>query len=118
MEVAPGFGPTSWSWRADVERLAWRFARRYSVAPNTYVDHPPGMHLDTVSIDFWGPGGRGDFINRRTARHIVRRLRNRKKAPHFRWIIFDRVGWYPDGTTFTPPGGDSWNAGHVHVTFW
>lgn len=111
------WGATSWSVRADVRRVAIETCSRFRTTWNTYENHPPGLGLDEVSVDFWGPGGRGDRLGRLTRRRIARYLRRRKGAPHYRWIINGQRGYYPSGARFTPPGGAEWNAGHVHVTY-
>lgn len=111
------FGPTSWAVREDVRAVANHVASRFGCTWNTYLDHPPGLHLDSVSVDFWGPGGRGDKLPADARRRIARYLRNRTAAPNWRWIINGSHGQYPNGDRFTPPGGAAWNAGHVHVTY-
>lgn len=111
------FGRTHYNVREDVHELAVQVAGRYGLSWNTYEDHPPGMALDHVSVDFWGPGGRGDMLGPKKRRTVSRHLRNRIRGPRWRWVINGNRGYYPGGGTFTPPGGAEWNAGHVHVTY-
>jgi hypothetical protein len=111
------FGPTHWDVRPDVRRVANRVAERFDCTWNTYRDHPPGAHLDEVSVDFWGSGGRGDNLPRDKRRKIARYLRQREGLPRWLWIINGNRGYLPNGERFTPPGGRLWNGGHVHVTF-
>ena len=111
------FGPTHWTVRPDVRQVADRVSRRFGASWNTYADHPPGMGLDAVSVDFWARGGRGENLGRLKRRRIARYLRRGSAGIPWRWIINGRRGYLPDGRRFTPPGGAVWNAGHVHVTF-
>jgi len=111
------FGPTHWNVRPDVREVAQRIADRYGCTWNTYLDHPPGSGLDRVSVDFWGPGGRGDHLGRFKRRRITRHLRLRSGHPRWLWIINGRRGYLPSGGRFSPFGGAAWNRGHVHVTF-
>lgn len=111
------WGQTNWNVRPDVRRVANHVAARFGVTWNTYANHPPGLDLDEVSVDFWDLGGRGDHLPRRKRRRVTRYLKRRTGTPHWRWIINGRRGYYPSGATFVPPGGPEWNAGHVHVTF-
>lgn len=110
------FGPTHWNVRDDLAEFANRFSSRNNLSWNSYRDHPPGMGLDYVSVDFWGPGGRGDRLALHRMRDLARSLRRSKTVPPWRWIIAGNKGWYPGGATFTPPGGAEANAGHVHIT--
>lgn len=112
------FGPTSHDVRSDVRRVAETVCARFGCTWNTYLDHPPGLGLDAVSVDFWNVGGRGDRLGPQKRRRITNYLKRRTGTPHWRWIINGQRGYYPGGQTFTPPGGAEWNAGHVHVTFW
>lgn len=112
------FGVTHYRVRPDVARVANQVAARYGCTWNTYEDHPPGYDLDAVSVDFWGPKGRGDFLGPRKRRRISRYIRNRSGGPRWRWVINSTKGYLPGGGRFTPKGGAEWNAGHVHVTYW
>jgi hypothetical protein len=111
------FGATHWNVRNDVQRVAVEVAARYGCTWNTYQDHPPGLGLDAVSVDFWDKGGRGDPLGATKRRRISRYIRTRSGGPPWRWVINGTRGYYPNGSTFRPPGGAEWNAGHVHVTF-
>jgi len=111
------FGATSWAVRPDVRAVAQTVSRKFGCSWNTYIDHPPGLGLDAVSVDFWGPGGRGDNLPPEKRRQIANYLKERTGFPRWRWIINGNHGQYADGTRFTPPGGPLWNRGHVHITF-
>lgn len=112
------FGATAWDVKPYVRVLATLVTHKFDCSWNTYDDHPPGYGLDDVSVDFWGMGGRGDFLSRRKRRRITRFLRHGQHVPAWRWIINGSKGYYPGGGTFVPRGGAEWNAGHVHITFW
>lgn len=112
------FGPTSWDLRPDVAAVANEVTNRFGGTWNTYIPHPPGSDLSRVSVDFWGPGGRGDKLPRSQRRRISRYLRERKSSPRWRWIINGARRYWPDGTRDHSIGGLLWNAGHVHVTYW
>lgn len=111
------FGATHWNVRPDVRRVAAHVAERYGCTWNTYYDHPPGLALDYTSVDFWGPRGRGDHLGHKKRRIISRYIRHLDWGPAWRWSINGRIGWYPSGAHFVPPGGAEWNAGHVHITY-
>lgn len=114
--MAP-FGKTTYNWRPDVADEVRTYLRLYNITANTYEDHPPGLGLDRTSVDFWGPQGRGDPVSNVAARKVMRRVRRRFRSHPWRWMIHNNKGYYPDGGSFTPPGGREWNFGHVHVTY-
>jgi hypothetical protein len=112
-----GLGPTHYRVLPVLKRVADRIVSRVGGTWNTYLDHPTGYHLDDISIDFWGPGGRGDPIGRLRGWRVSRRLirLNRKGLPicYIRWrhrIWHPRTGWY-----FFNPDGIS-HDDHVHFT--
>jgi hypothetical protein len=111
------FGATHYNVTYQVRAVAERVANRYGCTWNTYLDHPPGLGLDALSVDWWGPKGRGDKLGRLKRYRITRYLRRSRSIPAWRWLINGRRGYYPDGSRFVPPGGSLWNAGHVHATF-
>lgn len=112
------FGATHYRWRHDVARLVDRFEARYRTKANTYEDHPTGMHLDAVSVDFWAPGGRGVAIAPSVGTRIFRRLLHRGGAPSFRWIIWQGRIYYPTGLSAPYKDPQDQHYDHVHVTFW
>jgi len=97
--------------------VADHVAHRYGVTWNTYREHPPGTDLDRVSVDFWGPAGRGDHLGPMKRRRISRYIRHLDWGPAWRWCINGRRGYLPSGARFDPKGGAAWNAGHVHITY-
>ena len=117
-EDALGFGETHYRWRPDVKRLVKRFQHRYDTAANTYVDHPTGWHLDDRSVDFWSPAGRGWAISPAVGHKIFIRLRRRRRPPWWRWLIWQGVIYFPDGTSRVYEDPNDQHYDHVHVTFW
>jgi len=112
------FGATHWNVRRDVQSFAARVCRRFGTSWNTYSDHPPGMALDHVSVDFWGPAGRGDHLNGRKIRRMARRCLRMSERPAIRWMIAERRIWTPDVGWRRHDYRPSWDAGHLHITFW
>ena len=91
------------NWRSDVRALVeyieswwwWSYDTQswtYTVA-NTYDDHPivwPWLSpwdLDYVSVDFWGPGGRGDTIDYSLGNRIIRFIWY-ETGPYPPWIRY------------------------------
>lgn len=110
------FGPTHYNVKPHVRTVANRIANRLNTSWNTYTDHPQPYWLDDISVDFWGPRGRGHRIGMvkgwRVARHLIER--NEIPVCYIRWqhrIWHPKSGWY-----YFNPDGISHND-HVHVTF-
>ena len=110
-------GATHWNFRADVRRKADALAANRDVTYNTYVDHPfPGW--DRRSVDFWGPGGRGDPIARIDGRGIWTQLMRHRGEWGVRHIIFERRWWTNWAGELEWESDDhSGDLRHVHVTF-
>lgn len=111
-------GRTHFSWRPDVARIVREVLGEFSgVTANTYVNHPwPGF--DGQSVDFWGPGGRGDPLPTMKGYNIRRYLMRKPGAPHIRHTIYRRTLW----TRWS--GEQPWTAEdhigalqHLHVTY-
>lgn len=113
-----GFGETHYRWREDVAELVKHFEGRFNTKANTYEDHPTGMGLDAVSVDFWSPQGRGWPISRRTGNHIFRALRNRSRHPRVRWIIWKGYVYPAGGDRYRYQDAQDQHDDHLHVTFW
>lgn len=112
-------GPTHWNWRPDVGDIAWRLARQHhGVSPNTYVGHPwPGW--DGRSIDFWGPGGRGDALTVATAHQLRRAIHTMQGGPALRHTILGHRLWTSfGGWSFWEPEDHRGRLRHLHVTYW
>lgn len=110
-------GATHWSVRPRIRRRAERLVRDSSSTWNTYEDHPQGYHLDDVSVDFWGNGGRGDPLPPRVGDRICQRLLNQRARLPVAWIIWEGKIWQPHTGWQIYNGwfGDHYD--HVHVTF-
>lgn len=90
------------------------------VAPcswNTYRDHPPGMGLDAVSVDFWDPAGRGAALSERSGDAICSWLLGQHVVKPLRWLIWYGWIWYPSTGWKEYPGWQGSHHDHVHVTF-
>jgi hypothetical protein len=113
--------PTHWDVLAPIERAAVECATRHGASWNTYWDHPPGMMLDQQSIDFWGPGGRGDPIGIFRGFAVWGWLFYDPRPPLIEWIIWQgwiwqrSSGW--DWFSDDEPYADMGHFRHVHVTF-
>lgn len=112
-------GATHYNWRLDVEKLVHSYLRKYpNITANTYKDHPfPGW--DERSVDFWGPGGRGDPIGKQVGRRVFADLVGGDPGMSLRHSIYLHRWW----TEWA--GWLSWNANdhsgklrHVHATFY
>jgi hypothetical protein len=92
--------PTRYKWRADIEELIRLIYRRFGGPDeqemNTYVNHPPnkngesifiGFETQHLSLDVWGPRGRGDPLPPERHRDIYRFLFNLEGAPDWWWAI-------------------------------
>jgi hypothetical protein len=117
--------PTNYIWRADIERLTDRlvnmdrFYRRIWV--NTYFDHPPGWHKDTVSFDLWGFGGRGDKLDASLGNQVFQTLFDDPHLPNIWWTIWQGRMWTRSGgwgpAPWGPPDSDPGHYSHIHVTY-
>lgn len=114
-----GSGATRYRWRSDVRAIVSEVLHRWPrVTANTYVCHPWCGWAD-VSVDFWGPGGRGDPLLGETPAQIRRFLMAKRGRPNIRHTILDHQLWTSWG------GYSRWtrddHAGrqrHLHVTYW
>jgi hypothetical protein len=112
-------GPTRWRWRKDVRRVIDRLERRYPQArPNTYVGHPwPGW--GRVSVDWWGPGGRGDPIPYNLGWSILNDAFQMELGPQLRHTIYIHQLWTSfGGYSWWEPDDHSGDLRHVHLTYW
>lgn len=114
-----GLGATRYRWRPDVRRVVEALRRKNPRAhPNTYICHP-WCGWGRVSVDWWGPGGRGDPINPEVGHQLLHDAMVMNFGPNLRHTIYKHQLW----TSF---GGYSWwapedHAGalrHVHLTYW
>jgi hypothetical protein len=114
-----GLGATRWRWRPSVRREVARLLAAHPQArANTYICHP-WCGWGRVSVDFWGPGGRGDPIDLHTGYAILRDAMYHPGAPFLRHTIYLHQLWTSFG------GYSDWRADdhseasrHVHLTYW
>jgi hypothetical protein len=137
--------PTRYDWREDIEELIRLIYRRFGGPDeqemNTYVNHPPnpdengrsiwlGFDTQRLSLDVWGPSGRGDALPLERHRNIYNFLFNLDGAPDWWWAISRGDMWVrnrdvnlnpqweghiedaPDG----PPDSDPDHVSHIHLT--
>jgi hypothetical protein len=112
-------GATHHNWRPDVHTIVRRIlAENPSISANTYTDHPwPGW--DEVSVDFWGPGGRGDPIDRAAGLRVRRTLMELPGEPYIRHTIWMHQLWTSfGGWSWWEPNDHSGRLRHLHVTYW
>ncbi len=113
--------PERYNWRSDVEEVTRYLVDNYDVWCNTYVDHPPGWGLDSVSMDVWAPGGRGYTIDSSVGQAVFDDIFNNGKEPWVWWVIWWNSMWsIRGGWEAAPPGpadSDPGHTGHVHITF-
>lgn len=111
-------GTTHWRLRPDVLKVAATIARQFPVTWNTYEGHP-WSGWDHRSVDFWGPGGRGDPIPLEVGREVLQALRGMPGLPHIRHHIYLNRLWTSwGGYSWWPSEDHSGRLRHVHVTYW
>lgn len=101
--------------RRNVQLIRNNFS---AVSVNTYVCHP-WCGWGPVSLDVWGPAGRGQALRSDLGPAIRKFLMDLPGAPYIRHTIWQHWLW-------TSWGGYSWwNANdhsgtlqHLHVTYW
>jgi hypothetical protein len=114
--------PTRYTWRQDVEEMIIRILSRFpDVRINTYVDHPEGWGLDTLSYDVWGPAGRGDPVGTDRGQKIFDYIFNDTVPPSINWAIFrgwlwSRAGGWARYGDSADTVTDSVHEKHIHVT--
>lgn len=115
--------PSRWDtvWRSDIEALARKMVDKYGCTANTYWWHPPELGLDSVSVDFWGKGGRGDWIPYEMGQAIFEEIFNDPNPPWIRYCIWQGTmygAW--NNWQGEPYGADefSYHNDHPHFSFW
>lgn len=114
-----GLGATRHSWVPAVRHNVHLVLNEFSaVTANTYVCHP-WCGWGRYSVDFWGPGGRGDALRDDLGPKIARFLSNRPGPPFIRHTIWEHRLWTSFG------GFSEWSRNdhsgrlrHLHVTYW
>jgi hypothetical protein len=114
-----GLGATRWRWRRDVRAVVAELSREFPAArPNTYVGHP-WVGWGRVSVDFWGPGGRGDPIQQDLGWQLLHYAFRMPGKPNLRHTIFLHQLWTSyGGYSFWRPDDHSGALRHVHLTYW
>lgn len=110
-------GATHWNVQSPVRDQAVDVVRRFGGTWNTYLDHPDGYALDDVSVDFWGPGGRGSPVGEARGTDISAWILGQNEIFPVAWLIWWGWWWRPD-IGWKPYG--NWMGGHfdhVHVTY-
>lgn len=112
-------GATHWHWIRPVRRVVRKAEHNFpAVKANTYYGHP-WPSWDGVSVDFWGPGGRGDPIATQTGYRLRQFLMQLPDAPYIRHTIFLHELWTSwGGTTRWNKADHSGDLRHLHVTYW
>jgi hypothetical protein len=137
--------PTRYDCREDIEELIRLIYRRFGGPDeqemNTYVNHPPnenengrsiwlGFETQHLSLDVWGPRGRGDSLPLERHRNIYHFLFNLDGAPDWWWAISRGDMWvrnrdvnlnpqWEGRITDAPPGppdSDPDHESHIHLT--
>lgn len=114
-----GLGATRWKWRKDVREVVAFLSAQYPQAKaNTYLGHPwPGW--GRVSVDFWGPGGRGDPIRYDIGAALLKSAFALPWGPELRHTIYVHKLWTSfGGTSWWASDDHSGNLRHVHLTYW
>jgi hypothetical protein len=137
--------PTRYDWREDIEELIRLIYRRFGGPDeqemNTYVNHPPnpdkngqsiwlGFDTQQLSLDVWGPTGRGEALPLERHRDIYKFLFNLDGAPDWWWAISRGAMWvrnrdvnlnprwegHIEDAPGGPPDSDPDHERHIHLT--
>lgn len=112
-------GATHYTWRRDIDALVHKLLNRYPrLTANTYIDHP-WPDWDYVSVDVWGPGGRGDAIPDDLVRPSLHLLQAGPALTPIRHYIHHHILWTSfGGRSVWVPNDHSGRRRHLHVTWW
>lgn len=92
-------------------------ARWPHVTANSYVCHP-WCGWSRLSVDFWGPAGRGDSLPPNTGEDIRGFLMNLPGPPLIRHTILEHRLWTRwGGYSYWAADDHSGNLRHLHVTY-
>jgi hypothetical protein len=137
--------PTRYDWREDIEELIRLIYRRFGGPDqqemNTYVNHPPnpdkngrsiwlGFDTQSLSLDVWGPTGRGEALPLERHRDIYKFLFNLDGAPDWWWATSRGEMWvrnrdvnlnprwegHIEDAPGGPPDSDPDHERHIHLT--
>lgn len=85
---------------------------------NTYICHP-WCGWGRFSVDFWGPGGRGDPAPFDTLESSRRLLLRQPGYPFIRHTILEHQLWTSfNGESYWSADDHSGGLRHLHVTYW
>jgi hypothetical protein len=104
----------------NVLRAAEDIVGRFKCSWNTYYDHPEGYFLDSTSVDYWHPRGRGVPLAENTGDAIVAWVLGQRMYHEVRWIIWWGWIWMPTTGWMPYTGWQGMHKGldaHVHVTY-
>ena len=112
-------GATHHNWTPEVEATVQQVLSRFSaLTANTYIDHP-WEGWDGLSVDYWGPGGRGDPIPTDLQWTSARYLLRMPGLPNIRHLITEHSLWTSwGGWSYWRPKGHAGRLRHVHVTYY
>lgn len=114
-----GSGATRYVYAPAVERVVQSVTQRFPLtSANTYVCHP-WCGWGKWSVDFWGPGGRGDPIRPETAERTLRFLYALPGLPNIRHTIYEHRIWTSwGGLSYWSRNDHTGPLRHVHVTYY
>lgn len=114
-----GLGATRYHWTPEVSRVVSATLNEFPrLSANTYVCHP-WCGWGALSVDFWGPGGRGDAAPHDLSLTARRFLMNLSWGPSIRHTILGHQLWTSWGGYSRWTRDDhSGRLRHLHVTYW
>jgi hypothetical protein len=114
-----GTGATRYHWTPAVQDTIDRVRKHWpNVRPNTYVCHP-WCGWASVSVDYWGLGGRGHPLHGHQAEEIRIFLMHLRGAPYIRHTILDHQLWTSwGGYSYWGRRDHTGALRHLHVTYW
>lgn len=113
-----GLGETRYHWTPEVREIVQLIHRRFSAARcNTYTCHP-WCGWGRLSVDVWGPGGRGHAIAPELSQEIRTFLMNLPGKPLIRHTILEHQLWTRwGGYSYWRRDDHSGGLRHLHVTY-
>lgn len=114
-----GLGATRHKWVPAVAANVHRVLRAHpQLTANTYICHP-WCGWGRFSVDFWGPGGRGDAAPFHVLESSRRLLMNLSGPPVIRHTILEHMLWTSfGGVSYWAADDHSGGLRHLHVTYW
>ena len=114
-----GLGPTRYQYAPAVRQVVRELSSAFPAArANTYVCHP-WCGWGRYSVDWWGPGGRGDPIDRQLGWSLLNYAFHLGHGPSLRHTIYLHQLWTSfGGYSFWREDDHSGRLRHVHLTYW